>query len=238
MRSAVLAVLCLHVSQYLHCNRRLIEPLLRCWAPLCARGRGVLFSILLSCAKVSATNETMTNGPRVLLLSVFVVSLAGPAWAGAPIEINARKAFMTGHYEEAIDLFAQLYSETLHPVYLRNLGRCHQKLGHAAQAIDFFKDYLRKGNSIQPAERAEINGYIADMEKLLAKPPPMPARPATAPVDVTAPPLATPSGPPVYRRWWFWTAVAATISAGVILAVTASHASTNQPPCLTGRVCQ
>ena len=43
-------------------------------------------------------------------------------------ELKAREAFAAGRYEDALNLFAKLYAETLHPVYLRNIGRCHQKL--------------------------------------------------------------------------------------------------------------
>ncbi len=81
-------------------------------------------------------------------------------------EIEARRAFVAGEYDKAIELFAHLYAETLHPVYLRNLGRCHQRLGHPDQAIDFFRQYLNKGRSITPEERDEINGYISQMEEL------------------------------------------------------------------------
>ena len=91
------------------------------------------------------------------------------ARAGAatdPREIKAREDFVGGRYQEALDLFAKLYAETLHPNYLRNIGRCYQNLGEPDQAITSFRDYLRKGKDISPAEHAEIDGYIAEMEAL------------------------------------------------------------------------
>ena len=45
-----------------------------------------------------------------------------------------------------LELFAKLYAETLQPVYLRNIGRCRQKMReHPDKAIDTFRDYLAKG---------------------------------------------------------------------------------------------
>jgi hypothetical protein len=81
-------------------------------------------------------------------------------------ELKARQAFAASRYDEAIEIFAQLYAETLNPIYLRNIGRCHQKKREPEKAIDAFQDYLAKGKSITPTERKEIQGYIKDMEHL------------------------------------------------------------------------
>jgi hypothetical protein len=81
-------------------------------------------------------------------------------------ELKARQAFAASRYDEAIEIFAQLYAETLNPIYLRNIGRCHQKKREPEKAIDAFKDYLAKGKSVTSSERKEIQGYIKDMEQL------------------------------------------------------------------------
>jgi len=81
-------------------------------------------------------------------------------------ELKARQAFAASRYDEAIEIFAQLYAETLNPIYLRNIGRCHQKKREPEKAIDAFQDYLAKGKSITAGERKEIQGYIKDMEEL------------------------------------------------------------------------
>ena len=100
---------------------------------------------------------------------------ATPAWAASPpmtkasekeAELNARQAFAAARYDEAIELFARLYAETLNPIYLRNIGRCHQKKREADKAIDAFQDYLAKGKSITASERKEIQGYIKEMQQL------------------------------------------------------------------------
>src|SRR3954466_8612916 len=115
-------------------------------------------------------------GLRWALLFILTVSLALPAPAQtdpAPAtaatrqkEMGARKAFASGDWDRALDLFSDLYAETLNPIYLRNIGRCHQKKREPEKAIDAFQDYLAKGKSVTASERKEIQGYIKDMEQL------------------------------------------------------------------------
>jgi hypothetical protein len=135
----------------------------------------------------------------------MVLAPAGAAHADHAGEMQARQSFAAGRYDEALELFAKLYADTLNPIYLRNIGRCHQKLKQPDKAIDAFHDYLAKGGKkISADERAEINGYIKEMEALRdeqasrqqATPPPVTPVPPTsaAPVQPIAPPQ--PEGPP------------------------------------------
>lgn len=84
-------------------------------------------------------------------------------------EMKAREAFAMGQYQEALDLFAKLYAQKLHPNYLRNIGRCYQNLGEPDKAINSFREYLRKAKAINADERQEVEGYIKEMEDLKAK---------------------------------------------------------------------
>ena len=68
-------------------------------------------------------------------------------------EIKAREDFAAGRFQEALDIFARLYAESLHPNYLRNIGRCYQGLQNPDRAIATFHDYLRKAKGITPDER-------------------------------------------------------------------------------------
>jgi len=133
---------------------------------------------------------------------VVVVMVAAPRQASAvdrAEELQARQAFASGRYDQALELFAKLYAETLHPVYLRNIGRCHQKMREPQKAIDAFRDYLAKSKKISADERKEIDGYIHEMEalrteqdkeKAQARPvEPLPPQPTTA----TPPGSAAPS---------------------------------------------
>ena len=87
----------------------------------------------------------------------------------------------------------------MHPTYLRNIARCHQNLGNADKAISSFREYLRKAQDLTPDQRAEIEGYIAEMEQLKqsqaggrATPPPPRRHRRAAP---------TPPPEPTARRW-------------------------------------
>ena len=200
----------------------------------------------------------------VALAQTFIT--AAPAVAADARELRAREEFAAGRYQDALDIFAKLYAETLHPIYLRNIGRCYQNLGDPDKAIISFRDYLRKHKTIEPHERSEVEGFIAEMEELKKQraAPATGATPATAPPKpastitplVVAPQPATraapetlvtaPAGPasepssPFYARWWFWTIVAAAaVGAGVgVAAATGALTKTTDAPCRMGYTCQ
>jgi len=98
------------------------------------------------------------------LLTSFSARVMG---AADPRELKAREEFAAGRYEVALDMFAKLYAETLHPNYLRNVGRCYQNMGEPDKAISAFREYLRKAEDLPPKQRAEIDRYILEMEALL-----------------------------------------------------------------------
>jgi hypothetical protein len=180
-------------------------------------------------------------GSRAFAVSaVVMVALAAQA---APVdqkkEMAARKAFAAGEWSAALDLFAQLYAETLHPVYLRNIGRCHQRLREPQKAIDAFNDYLAKGK-VSADERAEIQGYIKEMEALREEKAaevrrqqaPQPLPPALRPEPPPPVQIATAPAPeeaPVYKRSWFWTAVGVAVAGGVVTAILLRPSSDNCP---------
>ena len=202
--------------------------------------------------------------PKVVAVVTCLALALLCARAGAatdPREIKAREDFVGGRYQEALDLFAKLYAETLHPNYLRNIGRCYQNLGEPERAISSFRDYLRKGKDISPSEHAEIDGYIAEMEALkrqraeASESPPAAEHPApvvplpsggnsasAAPVVIVEP-AAAPAPPteaptPVYGRWWFWALIAGVVAAGVgVAAAAGAFTKTQDASCPTGFTC-
>jgi len=209
-------------------------------------------------------------GVVLTVVSTFLVAaapiVAAPAAHAAKTdnatEMKAREAFAAGRYDEALDLFAKLYAQTLHPVYLRNIGRCHQKLRQPEQAIDKFNEYLVKEKKISADERKEIDGYIKDMETLRDEqarqkaPPPPPVTPINAgnnppPPNYNyyppPPPMGTTSGTlvaqppppqesaPIYTKWWFWTGIGAVVVTTVVVAVVLSS-GTDKPAC-TALIC-
>jgi hypothetical protein len=206
----------------------------------------------------------------VLALPFGVPTLAAPAAHAARggdggQEMKAREAFAAGRYEDALDLFAKLYAQTLHPVYLRNIARCYQKLRQPEKAIDKFREYVAKDKKLGAEERNEVEGYIKEMEALRdeqARPanpatPPF-ATPPVAPANPPPPPpanlqqpspnassaatlIAQPPPPgeaPIYKKWWFWTGVGAVVAGGVVAAVLLSGGGTTRPDCPNGVTCR
>src|SRR5688572_21117412 len=81
---------------------------------------------------------------------------------------QAARAFLLGRYDEALAIYVDLYVESDGRVeYLRNIGRCQQKLGQHERALQAFKDYLLRAK-ISAAERAEVRAFIAEVEKARA----------------------------------------------------------------------
>ncbi len=198
------------------------------------------------------------------MVIVFALALGAARAQADQRELKAREDFAAGRYQQALDVFAKLYAETLHPVYLRNIGRCYQNLGDADKAIISFRDYLRKHKAITADERKEVEGFIAEMEDLkkqksaeasAAETSTAPPKPASTITPLPSAPdpansggnpealVTAPRGPateessPVYTRWWFWTIVAAAaVGAGVgIAAATGTFTKTQEPGCPTTR---
>jgi hypothetical protein len=138
----------------------------------------------------------------VFTLALCTSSLSGATAVAADkqqlngLEMKARESFAAGRYDEALQTFAKLYAETLHPVYLRNIGRCHQKMREPQKAIDAFQDYLAKTKAgkdkITPDERTEIEGYIKDMETLRDSQTAKPVEPVGTPVTPVNPTTSSP----------------------------------------------
>ncbi|MES1157868.1 MAG: hypothetical protein ABUL67_02090, partial [Haliangium ochraceum] len=113
----------------------------------------------------------------------------------------AAKAYVRGQYEEALAIYIDLYAQSNgRPEYLRNIGRCQQKLNRHGPAIESFREYLRKAKNITAEEKTEVRGFIAELEAARAGSsgtggPATPAGPgpAAAAVPPTAGPTIAPS---------------------------------------------
>ena len=120
-------------------------------------------------------------------------------------------------YSDAVVSFEAAYRISQAPRLLYNLATTHRKLGHLQDAIDFFDEYLKREPAIEPGRRSAVEGYLSELrEQLQAQ---------TAAPRVTASPQPLPPPPPsepLYRKWWFWTAVggaAVLTGVGIGLAV-------------------
>jgi hypothetical protein len=210
----------------------------------------------------------LNTGAGVVLAAALMIVALGPEVQAATDkrELQAREDFAAGRYQEAVEIFAKLYAEKLHPNYLRNIGRCYQNLGQPEKAISAFREYLRKAKTVNADERAEVEGYIKEMEDLEARQqaqerapatpppsasppaPPLPSAalmPAAAPADgatlaTTPAPAAPNESSPIYTRWWFWGIVGGVVLAGVAgLGAAGVFTSHKDAACVdAGRICQ
>jgi tetratricopeptide (TPR) repeat protein len=129
---------------------------------------------------------------------------------------RARKLFQEGvtlyklgRFAEAVDRYSRAYKIVALPGYLFALGQSHHKLSQYAKAIHFYQMYLRD-NPGTP-ETKSIRGLIEECRQkytaaLRA------ARGGLAPGTTLGGTARTSGTPPlaprpVYKRWWFWTAV-------------------------------
>jgi tetratricopeptide (TPR) repeat protein len=124
----------------------------------------------------------------VFAMAAFFLLPAGRAGAAGgedPREVRAREDFAVGRYQEALELYGKLYVETMHPTYLRNIGRCHQFMGQPDKAINSFREHLRRATDLTATQRAEVEGFIREMEDLkrrqATEAPPTPASSTTPP---------------------------------------------------------
>jgi tetratricopeptide (TPR) repeat protein len=194
-----------------------------------------------------------------LLALLLVVSSTMAEAAPNRRELQARQDFAAGRYSNALELFAQLYAETLHPTYLRNIGRCQQELGEPDKAIASFRQYLAKARDLKPSEREEVEGYIRDMEALKHKrqaaassaQTEAPASAPTRPISLAARDPEAPRQPPiviskpepqpetpVYGRWWFWAVIGGAVVAGTAALWASGALASKGAPCPAGVICK
>jgi hypothetical protein len=91
-----------------------------------------------------------------------------------------------------LEIYVKLYAETLHPTYMRNIGRCYQSMGEPDKAIQAFREYLRKAPGLDTKQRAEVDRFIAEMEELKGQrleAPRSPPSPGVLPAPGPTPPV-------------------------------------------------
>jgi tetratricopeptide (TPR) repeat protein len=161
----------------------------------------------------------MARGISALLL-LLALFFSGGALAeglddkGKADAKEATHLFNLGKYEEAAPIYARLALE--YPdmvVFLRNLGACNYYLGKPEPALSALRRYLKLREDIKPEDRATVERWIDEMEKLRAARlmPQEPKEPTTsgatsdaeaqpdASAEPPAPPLA-PGAPPVAEQ--------------------------------------
>jgi hypothetical protein len=165
------------------------------------------------------------------MMAATVVAVAWLAVGGAgqaratddPVAVEAKrhyeegtKAFNLGEYPRAIAEFKAAYNAKPDPLLLYNIGQSFRLGGDAAQALFFYKSFLR--NMANAPNRKEVEGRIRTLEKLVEEqknqppavaaaaapaaarkeePPPVPAPPAPVLGAPSPPAPSQPAGSPV-----------------------------------------
>ena len=111
-----------------------------------------------------------------LCLASGLAGGSGRAWAQAThgnqspkqreAERKAMSNFAAGDYQNAVGIYSDLYADYRDPIYLRNIGRCYQRLKNPERAIASFEEYLAKAKRLSAEEKKEIAGFIAEMREL------------------------------------------------------------------------
>jgi tetratricopeptide (TPR) repeat protein len=146
----------------------------------------------------------------VHLRLVGIVSLAallvGRAAAADPRTEKAREHYQQGDayykldkYADALHEYEQAYIAKPDPSFLYNIAQCHRLTGDRAEALKFYRRYLR--DAPDAPNRAIAEKHIHELEAALAhpvepshaaEPPPGPGPAPLAPLPTTPPPSPPP----------------------------------------------
>jgi len=109
-------------------------------------------------------------------------------------EKAAQKACITGDFRKGVDILGDLFVETQEVNYVYNQGRCFEQNHRWEEAIDRFREYLRKEPHLQTADKADVENHISECEAQQAKLAPQPPTPIVTPARIVVP--APPAPPP------------------------------------------
>lgn len=134
-----------------------------------------------------------------------------------------------GHAQEAIAEFRRAYELRAEPRYLFDIAEGYRLLGLRDQALFFYQRYLSAAP--EASDREEVEEQIAALEKGAKPAAPRAPAPSLA-HDVIIVPVAPPR--PIWKRWWFWTAVGAAVVGGTVAAFAFGNRGTDVPPTALG----
>jgi hypothetical protein len=108
-------------------------------------------------------------------------------------EKAAKKACAAGDFRKGVEILAGLYVDTDDTTHIYNQGRCYEQNHQWVNAVDRFREYLRKMGDLSTGDKAEVDKHIADCEEFLEKETKLaPPSPVATPVVAATPPPTTP----------------------------------------------
>jgi tetratricopeptide (TPR) repeat protein len=168
------------------------------------------------------------------LLALAVTLAGGRAWGEARTE-KAREHYLQGDayykldkYAEALREYEQAYIAKPDPSFLYNIAQCHRLTGDRADALKFYRRYLRDAPAAP--NRAIAEKHIRELEASLAHPAEHGEAP---PPTLAALPPPSPPSPTTTATTTSMPEPAATAPQGRTLALAASPPSESGAPAAT-----
>jgi hypothetical protein len=140
---------------------------------------------------------------RIFYCSVLIFVMAASAGTASaekakPKSVQekaAKKACSVGDFQKGVDILGDLFVDSNDPTYVYNQGRCYQQNSRWDQAINRFREYLRKAKDLSDSDRAEVDQQIAECEASLGKAAQVAPPPAVAAPSPVAPAETPPQAP-------------------------------------------
>lgn len=154
-------------------------------------------------------------------LSVRAEEPAGsPTCADTPacksIYMQARQQSEVGNLSEALRLYRAAYEVQSDPAIFFSIGRVLQKQGQLTEASSYFQRFIDSPVEA-PDQKRRAADYLKEIQAASIKhSTPVENSSQTFLPSASSTPSDATTGKPVYKRWWFWTAIG-----GGVLAVTA-----------------
>ncbi len=186
---------------------------------------------------------------RWVTLLALLLSLAGKAQAAPPTAAQASDdpclkeaecrdhyqravgLYESGRYEAALPEFQAAYQSRQMPWLLINIGRTLHRLGRLDEAITFYNRYEQASPNDDPETTKKVREYKAQAEVLLSAKGSTATVPPTAPDPVPSGPVATaPDTRPLYKKWWFWTAIGGGAAVILITGIAVGVAVNSRAP--------
>jgi tetratricopeptide (TPR) repeat protein len=166
----------------------------------------------------------------VLRVSILLVAiLVGSVQADEDPTVQARQLFDSGRrhfdlaeYDAALADFKEAYRIKDDPVFLYNIALCHRLLGQKTEALRLFKNYLQRRPDAP--NREDIERRIAALDEEIASEARARAaaemeRMAAAQSETVSLTSRPTEKPPLYKRWWLWTAVGGVVVVGLAVGL-------------------
>ncbi len=159
---------------------------------------------------------------RLLAVCVLLLAFVRVAHAEDASERTSKRHYDRGQklfnlqkFDEALEQYQKAFDAKPLPAFLFLIGQCHRNLGDYDAAIFSYKRYLKLEPEAENREQVEELIEELEQKKAEGDTERLGLGKRKKPKDKDEePPPENPEGAPVYKKWWFWTAVGAVAVVG------------------------